>query len=162
GAIETALKNARAPLISVLNDDDLWSEPFLESLVGALTQEPTAACAFSNHHMMTETGEIDVTATEEVTAKYLRKDLRPGLHQPFPEGFVHKIVPLSVACVFRRDLVVDGYLPDAGYAWDEWITLLLLRSGAGAVFVPEHLASYRVHGGQMSQDATISNAIASL
>jgi glycosyltransferase involved in cell wall biosynthesis len=158
----TAANNARGyglaqgKYVAHLDDDDLWHPEYLQRLVGALECRPQCSLAFCNHMVIDETGQPEPTITQRNGVKWGRSDLVEGVYQPFWDlAILRRSIPTSHASVIRRDVLTDlAGLPDAGYAWDLFLTYQAVRGGHGAYFIPEPLSRYRVHGHQQSEAVT--------
>ena len=140
-------KQARGKYVASLNDDDMWNEDFLTTLVPTLEANPDLALAFSDYYIMDSEGKINEQATEEDTLRWKRDRLKEGIYQPFVEaGLVDQSVFLAVATVMRTDVIDwDNIPPEAGPFWDLYLTYLACRSGRGAYYHPGKLTRYRVH-----------------
>lgn len=149
GNNHAAYSRVETDLVAHIDDDDLWAPEFLRSMVELLANDPDAVVAFSDKYVVDGTGRINARATEAWSARWGRNQLRPGRHRPFYElAVLTRSLPIAQAAVVRRDALKLTPLPDAG--WDWWIAYLLCRTGRAALFDPRRLASYRVHGAQMS------------
>jgi glycosyltransferase involved in cell wall biosynthesis len=147
---------ARGKYVAHLDDDDLWDPRYLERLAGALEARPFCSLAFSNHIVIDDNGSPDLHASCLGEEKWGRADLFEGVYQPFWElAIARRCIPTSHASVIRREVItdIDG-LPDAGYAWDLYLSYQAARRGHGAYFIPERLAFYRIHGEQQTSPVT--------
>jgi len=142
----SAFKKARGKYVTILMDDDLWEEDFLEKLVLPLEENPDLAVAFCDHYIINSDSEIDYPATEKCTRFYKRDLLKEGVYQPFCEiALVHAAVPV-MAMVIRTDVVQwDDIPPEVDNSWDVYLNYLCCRSGGGAYYYPGRLARYRQH-----------------
>lgn len=142
----SAFKKARGKYVTILMDDDLWEEDFLEKLVPPLEENSDLAVAFCDHYIINSDSEIDYPATEQCTRFYKRDMLKEGVYQPFCEiALVRAAVPV-MAMVIRRDVVQwDDIPPEVDNSWDVYLNYLCCRFGGGAYYYPERLTRYRQH-----------------
>jgi GT2 family glycosyltransferase len=156
---QRAIAEASAPIIGVLNDDDMWETSLVERLLEPLDSVPDAVLAFGDHWVMVD-GVKDERASSECSARWKRDTLAQGLHRPFQRmALIDKSVPLAVAALFRRSAVEDASIPhEVGGSYDLWLSYRLCRAGAGAVYVPERLASWRVHSANLTHVASPERA----
>jgi glycosyltransferase involved in cell wall biosynthesis len=147
---------ARGRYVAHLDDDDLWHPEYLQRLVEELDRRPHCSLAFCNHLVIDEIGQPDLRATRRGETQWGRADLLEGVYQPFWDlAILRRAIPTSHASVIRRAVLTDlGNLPDAGYAWDLFLTYQAARLGHGAYFVPERLSRYRIHGQQQTSPIT--------
>lgn len=145
--VVNGFKLARGKYVASLNDDDMWNEDFLETLVPPLEANPDLVLAFSDYYIMDCEGKINYPATLDDTRRWKRDRLKEGIYQPFYDlGIVHQAVFLAVATLMRRDAIDwDDIPPEAGLFWDLYMTYLACRSGRGAYYHPGTLTRYRVH-----------------
>lgn len=145
----SAVKKARGKYIAILNDDDIWEENFLQTLVPYLEADDSAVLAFSDHYIIDEQGKRNDQATEENTYRWQRIGLAAGLHRPLWQlGLVQQSIPMVMAAVFRASVIDWNDFPaDASSVYDYWLTYLACRTGLGAYYHPERLTNYRVHPG---------------
>ena len=145
--VVNGFKQARGKYVASLNDDDMWNEDFLTTLVPPLEANPDLALAFSDYYIIDPEGKINHPATEDDTRRWKRDRLESGIYQPFHElGIVHQAVFLAVATVMRTDAINwDDVSPEAGLFWDLYMTYLACRTGRGAYYHPGKLTRYRVH-----------------
>lgn len=142
-----ALEKTRGKYVSILNDDDMWEENFIEKLVPPLEAHPDLALAFCNQYIMDSDSTIDYAATEKYTHLWKRDQLKEGVYQPFCDiGLIYGAVPSGAAAVIRKDVVEWDNIPsEVGAMWDLYVTYLCCRSDHGAYYCPERLARYREH-----------------
>jgi glycosyltransferase involved in cell wall biosynthesis len=147
---------ARGRYVAHLDDDDLWTPEYLQRLVQALETRPHCSLAFCNHMVIDEAGQPSPSASLWGEAKWGRSDLLEGVYQPFWDlAILRRAIPTSHASVIRRAVLTDlDGLPEAGYAWDLFLTYQAVRRGHGAYFIPERLSRYRRHADQHSAPAT--------
>lgn len=136
---------ARGEFIVILNHDDLLEPRSVETLMGALHSEPRAVLAFADHWIIDADGQRMPADTDRNTQAWGRNDLVAGLHQPFWGPVATQSIPMAMGAMFRRSALTAECPPSAGPAYDLWLTYLLARSGAGAVYVPERLSAWRTH-----------------
>lgn len=147
-----AFARARGELIAVLNHDDWLAPQFVEQLAGALKHEPGAVLAFCDHWVIDGAGRrLDQETTRSSTA-WGRAGLAGGLHRPFADLVVRQTLPIAMGTVFRRAALPE--LPAlAGPAYDLWLSYLLCRGGAGAVYVAQRLSAWRTHADNLTSQA---------
>lgn len=161
---QAAYRAARAPLVATLHDDDLWEPELLARLVPPLDADPDLVLAFADVHLMGADGTVDAKRSDENTAMWHRTGLREGVHRPFSRlALVDRCVTLSYACVMRRSVVADLELPEGvSTGYDLWIAYLACRTGAGAYYVPERLARVRQHGGSLTMNVKLDEAMVAI
>ena len=119
----------------------------LATLVPPLRENPQLALAFSDHHVMDQTGRVDPERSDRISRMWGRDTLSPGVHQPFWElAIIRQAIPISCACVFRASAVDwDDFPPEANTVYDLWLCYLACRDGLGAFYHPGRLGFYREH-----------------
>jgi glycosyltransferase involved in cell wall biosynthesis len=141
---------ARGEFIVILNHDDLLEFRSVEVLMQALRAEPRAVLAFADHWIIDADGQRLLADTDRNTRAWGRSELGAGLHQPFWGAVARQSIPMAMGAMFRRS-ALPAVLPDgAGPAYDLWLTYLLARGGAGAVYVPERLSAWRTHANNLT------------
>ena len=142
-----AMRRARGEFIANLHDDDILEPHMLEALVPILSKDHTLSVAFGDQRVIRLSGEIDHRATAEHRSRFGRDRLAAGKHAPFcGPGLVRQSIPMCLGAVFRKSLVDLSDFPEqVDRKCDYWLTYLASREGAGAYFVKEALARYRVH-----------------
>jgi glycosyltransferase involved in cell wall biosynthesis len=138
--------------VAILNDDDVWEPDFLATLVPAFNTNPGCVLSFSDHWIIDESGKIDEAATAENTRLYGRAELPPGkVADPTDLVLRKNGVPLAMASVFRRDAIDwKHFPPEAGGAYDFWISCRLAASGRSFLYTPRRLTRYRRHAAMES------------
>ncbi len=145
--VVNAFKQAKGKYVASLNDDDMWNEDFLTTLVPPLEANPDLVLSFSDYYNVYPDGTINDKSTLSDTRRWKRDRLKEGIYQPFYElGIVHQSVFLAVSTVMRRDAINwDDISPEVGPIWDFYMTYLACRTGRGAYYHPGKLARYREH-----------------
>ncbi|HEX8915115.1 MAG TPA: glycosyltransferase family 2 protein [Humisphaera sp.] len=147
-----AYAEARGDFIANLDDDDLLAPQMIERLVAPLLADPRVVVAFGDHHVGSADGTPDPAQTAATARRFGRDRLAPGAHAGLARlCLVDASVPFACAAVFRRS-VVDGVTDAAGAISvdDLYLAYLVCRAGGLAHYVPERLATYRIHGAQES------------
>jgi len=157
-----AFKEIRGEYFAVLNDDDRWSENFLETLVSHLVHDNDLSIAFSDHYVIDAKGDIDAKGTEESTRRWRRDRLTPGVHKPFSRiGVLYKSVPMAVSTLVRTGSIDwTDFPPDVLY--DFWLVYLACRNGHGAYYHSERLNYYREHNSNATAAAPEYLSIATI
>lgn len=150
---------ARSDLIAIINHDDRWEPHLLETLGSAIASQPQAVVSFSDHYVITGDGVVDPDLTKHSGERWGRADLAGGLHIPFQHlAIVKRAIPIAQCAVWRKSAIPR--IPTwAGDRYDYWIQIALSLTGRGAVYVPERLASFRVHGQNLGASADLRRRI---
>jgi GT2 family glycosyltransferase len=135
GALNTGFARARGELLTWTSADNHCAPIFLEALVGALDHQPDAGFAYSAFAGIDDESRITgVHRDQEVTVRSLLKQ-NPGI----------------AAFLYRRSCqeAVGLYDPalDGAEDWDMWLRIV---ERTPAVYVPEVLYYYRLHGDSMT------------
>jgi len=165
-----AIKLAKGKYIASLNDDDIWTPTFLETLIAPLEANSNLVLAFCDYAVIDATGQIHDKWTTQQSRQEKRDRLTQGMYQPFWKiGLVDQAVFMSCAAVVRRDVIDLEILPQAGVFWDYYLAYLACRTGQGAYYSTERLAHYRRHSqsenmvsGSRNAQAKIRKGIAGL
>lgn len=154
-----AIAEASGPVLGILNDDDVWEPNLAERLLDALETSPEAVVAFADHWVMMD-GEKDRLASDTCSQQWRRDSLAAGLHRPCRRlALLEKSIPLAVAALFRKAAVDRCSIPqEVGGNYDLFLAYVLSRDGAGAVYVPERLASWRMHDKNLTNEASRARA----
>lgn len=151
-----ALSEASGRYCALLCDDDRWEPTLLESLLSPLERDPTIDVAFSDHTVIDDAGRLVPELADDFSRGYERVSLRPGLHRPFISLAVDRqSIPLSAAVIRYDRLMASGALcVRSGTIIDYHLFARLSLALGGAYYVPERLASIRVHRGSVSSTGT--------
>jgi len=154
-----AIAEASGPVLGVLNDDDVWEPELVARLLEALQSSPEVVVAFADHWVMVD-GRRDELASVECSRRWKRDSLAPGLHRPFKRlAVLDKSIWVAGAALFRRAAVEGTVIPqEIGGTYDYFLSYVLSRDGAGAVYVPERLASWRSHEQNLTNEASCARA----
>jgi len=141
-----ALGAASAPLLAVLDGDDMWLPHYMELVVGRLEVDPDVAIV---------SPEVLIAVEAEVTNDRYYADGYPlqwyDDHQLEHLAESNFIVPLST---YRREVVetIGTYDPTPGAIedWDFWIRAL--QAGFRAGHIPEACGVYRFRSGSITTD----------
>jgi glycosyltransferase involved in cell wall biosynthesis len=154
-----AIAEASGPVLGILNDDDVWEPDLAPQLLQALETWPEAVVAFADHWVLVD-GRKDTAASDECSRAWKRDALTPGLHSPFQRlALIDRSVPLAVSALFRRAALDGSGIPEeVGGTYDLFLSYVLSRNGAGAIYVPERLASWRTHRGNLTNEASCARA----
>jgi|GEM_PF-6631911 glycosyltransferase involved in cell wall biosynthesis len=132
GTLERARERARAPLLAVLNSDDVWRPEKLAEMVQALEAAPDAPLAYHAGEGLGDAQGLNLHAAWPTT---FRQDLRPFL--------VAENRVLASATVFRAEHC--RFDPELRYSGDWWALFGAAQHGEFA-FVDKPLSQWRVHG----------------
>ena len=157
-----ALGLARGRYVAVAHDDDRWSPDFLSALVPPLEAHPDAVVAFADHYIVDARGEVSPDRTERTTAISGRGALAAGLHRPFFDLLPRQTIPF-LACVFRREALPPGALPDeVGTSYDIWNSYVLASSGGAAYYEPRRVLYYREHSDSVTESGDLAGCLAAI
>ncbi len=133
---------AKGDLIVIIGDDDRLMPSFVETLVRAWS--PDVSVVFSNHYVITETGEVSPVLTEQFDRLYSRRDMPAG-SLVSPDVWVWRQAVPILSCLIRTaDVRKLRFREDLNTPEVE-LFARLASDGAKFVYVPEYLAEYRVH-----------------
>ncbi|MGI8845193.1 MAG: glycosyltransferase family 2 protein [Thermoleophilaceae bacterium] len=145
GARATGLEHSGAPLIALLDCDDLWEPGKLAAQLAALKREPQAGLCFGAATVIGPDG----TPTGERLA-----EVAPGLHDPAtlaPSLFHRNPIPTSSTLIRREAIERAGGLDHAATD-DLGLWLRLARADVGFLFEPAARVRYRRHPGGVTAD----------
>lgn len=153
-ARNTGIEQARGPLVSMLDSDDLLLPDYLERMAAALLDRPGAALAWT-----------DAWCFEEASGRFRRTTAMAAADPPAgplaPDALVTALARRNFvfnAATVRRDALLEAGGYDAGLShaedWDLW--LRIARAGHGGLPVAGAdggpLAIYRDRAGSLSGD----------
>jgi GT2 family glycosyltransferase len=153
---QRAVRHARAPLVKVLNADDLLAPTVLAEQVAVMDADPTLALVSCRHDLVDDDDRViargralrstDLLGRRDATT-VLRRIVR---HRGSPIG-----VPGNM--LFRREAfeAVGGF-PDNGYALDVGLAARLVTRG-GFFGMPESLSAFRLASGSITSTARRRN-----
>ncbi len=146
------LQMAAGEYCSIIGDDDRWDPAFLERMRTPLVQDINVDIAFCDHWLIDAAGNVLPELTNKYSKAYGRTGLKPGLHKPFLAMILPTRPICHVASLMRcKSLAATGALdPKAGTVIDYSIFMQLAMAGGGAFYIPERLASYRIHAESVS------------
>jgi glycosyltransferase involved in cell wall biosynthesis len=160
--LRAALGLACGKYVAVLHDDDRWSPDFLAALTPPLEEYPEAVVSFADHYIVNARGEVSMERTEATSVLSGRRELAPGLHQPFFDLLPRQTIPF-LACVFRRDALPPAALPDdVGTSYDIWNSYVLASTGGAAYYEPSRLLYYREHLGSVTGSSDLGGCLAAI
>ena len=149
------LREATGEFVVILNQDDTLQPTFVERLLAPLRADAALALAFCDHWIIDTGGKQRVFETEATSQRYGRTGLTAGAHRPFLHLLTRQTIPMAMGAMLRRALLPDSFPPDAGPAYDLWLTYLLCRTRLGAWYVPERLSSWRAHSANLTSVSDI-------
>jgi glycosyltransferase involved in cell wall biosynthesis len=79
---QRALAESSAPILGILNDDDVWETDLVKRLLEPLDSVPGTVLAFGDHWVLVN-GVKDEWASNECSKQWMRNTIAPGLHRPF-------------------------------------------------------------------------------
>ncbi len=140
---------------STLNDDDVYSSSYIQTMIAAMEADPSYCVAFSDHYIITQDGDVDEAATATNSIAFGRNLLHEGsVAEPLVVGLLTKSIP-GMFAVFRREVMdLNDFPDDVSSGYDYWLTYLGLRTGQPIYYCPQKLTSYRVHAGSQTSSFT--------
>lgn len=161
GNAVAAYREARAPFVGTMHDDDTWHPDAAEKLLAPLESDDDLVLAFADYWHVSADGRIDETTSRLNSERFGLAALAPGVHRPFLHvALIDESVPLVISAVFRKDAVDwDAVRLEADPLTDRWLNYLLARTGRGAAYVAERLTRYRVHGSAISTSTRSQEAV---
>ena len=133
GGRNTALRLARAPLVSQLDSDDRWESDYLESVLPCF-DDPSVGLAYTNTHIVGHpTGHDDYLGDPSVHPMY-----------DFPKIAEQNPIPCPTATIRTGAArAVGGYAQWLWMVEDYHLYLKLARAGWRFAYVHRQLAHYR-------------------
>jgi glycosyltransferase involved in cell wall biosynthesis len=156
------IREAAAPLVSIINHDDAWEPRMLERLVDAYRSVPNAVLAFADEWVADESGLVDPARSEAVSLQWKRTSVEPGVHRSFARiALIDGSIAIGQSAVFCRDVAGD-LDPRSGQCYDRYLAYLLARTGRPAVYVPERLAVWRESPSNLTSNRSIKGSLTHL
>lgn len=148
-------RRATGKYVCTLNDDDLYAEKYIETMVRALEDNPSCCLSCCDHFIFGEDGLVDTRETDVNSRRFGRDRLRPGVQEDSLRiALMMKSVP-GMFAMYRATLMDFSDFPDeVSSGYDFWITYLAVRSGQPIFYSPERLTFYRVHPGSQTSSFT--------
>jgi glycosyltransferase involved in cell wall biosynthesis len=153
---QRAVAHARAPLVKVLNADDLLAPTVLAEQVAVMDADPTLTLVSCRHDLVDDDDRVIARGRALRTTDLLgRRDATTVLRRIVR----HRGSPIGVPgnMLFRRDAfdAVGGF-PDNGYALDVGLAARLVTRG-GFFGMPESLSAFRLASGSITSTARRRN-----
>lgn len=141
------MRAVRTPFVTFFHDDDVYRPRFLEVLVGALEQHPTAAFSGSNFDFVDENGAL--LEKRRWIARTAWWSGERYIHSLVSRG--RNTVPMP-GLVFRREAYpVDGFDESLPIHFGDFVLLMRSVEERGMVACAEPVVGIRKHSGQASQ-----------
>jgi glycosyltransferase involved in cell wall biosynthesis len=144
GARNTGIRAARAPVIAMLDGDDMWEPEFLSVMLDELRRDPSIGVLYSDAAYFGNTHEAGRTFME----------LHPSSGEITFERLLAQECNVIVSVVARRELLLRAGLFDerlrSSEDFDLW--LRILKAGGRIAYLRRPLLRYRRHGESLSAD----------
>jgi glycosyltransferase involved in cell wall biosynthesis len=153
--LRAGYRKATGKYFSTLNDDDLYTPTYIQTMVESLEADPRYSMAFCDHTIIDQDGVIDEATTNTNSITFGRNRLTEGsVPDPVVAGILAKSVP-GMFAMFRREAMDLNDFPDeVSSGYDYWMTYLAVRAGNPIYYTPQRLTSYRVHAGSQTSSFT--------
>jgi glycosyltransferase involved in cell wall biosynthesis len=140
---------------STLNDDDVYSPDYIQTVIGAMESNPCYCVGFSDHYIIGQDGTVDEIATTRNSIAFGRNLLMEGsVPEPLVVGMLAKSIP-GMFAIFRREMMDLQDFPDeVSSGYDYWLTYLGVRTQKPIYYTPRKLTYYRVHAGSQTSSFT--------
>ncbi|MGH7232102.1 MAG: glycosyltransferase family 2 protein [Nitrospiraceae bacterium] len=144
GARNTGIRATRAPLIALLDSDDIWEPDYLAVQVGAMERDPTIDVMYANALVFGDAPEAGRTFME----------LCPSEGQVTFEALVTGRCTVMVSTTIRREAILRAGMFDESLRgsedFDLW--LRLIKQGGKIAYHRQVLIRYRRRGGSLMTD----------
>ncbi|MBD0325303.1 MAG: glycosyltransferase family 2 protein, partial [Pyrinomonadaceae bacterium] len=144
GARNTGIRAARAPLIALLDGDDLWEPEFLNAMLSELQRDPAIDVLYSDALHFGDTPEAGRTYME----------LYPSEGEVSFEAILTQRCNIISCIVARREIMLRVGLFDESLRssedFDMW--LRILKAGGRIAYLRQPLMRYRRHRASLSAD----------
>ncbi|HUX17556.1 MAG TPA: glycosyltransferase family A protein [Acidithiobacillus sp.] len=145
---KSSMKLATGKYIANIHDDDVLDARFLETLIHPMEQDDKIGLVFCDFKIIDENGVEDVAVSDQNSKFSGRADLAEGVLPHRADAFVTSVIPQPSGRLFRAGSIdLDEICEEAGGHLDLWMSFLHCKSAFECYYVPERLASYRVHAG---------------
>lgn len=152
GALNTAIAAGSAPLLAMIDADDLWMPTYLEQMGHTLERAPGAGFAYT-----------DAWILEHPSGRFQRRTSNTGMGEPMPpptapEQFLRLLMRANFVfglATIRRSALkeVGGSFNESLAAAEEYeLWIRMLAHGFSAARAPGPLAIVRERGGAMHTD----------
>ena len=142
-ARNTAIRNARANVIALLDSDDLWEPQYLERMIGLLNIHPEAAGVYCGFQYIKTRGDH--------VGKPSLKTVPPDLFYTTMREEGNWLAPCAV--IFRKNLAESvGLFDESLHAVEDWDMWIRLSEHQPFIGLPQALVKYRRHESNMSRD----------
>jgi glycosyltransferase involved in cell wall biosynthesis len=147
-ARNTGILEARREFVALLDSDDYWLPGKLERQMEQLSGEPSLDGSFTAYTRIGDVPQEDVVLD--------------GWEGTQADALEHLLIGCRIntsTAIVRRSALIDVGLYDVtlrcAQDYDLWLRLAV--RGYRMAYVPEPLATYRIHGGAVSLDAELVN-----
>lgn len=146
-ARNAAIRAARAPLVAMLDPDDLWEPEYLEVQVGMMRADPTLDLLYPNALIFGDAAHAGRTYME----------VNPSEGEVTFEGMLTQQCTIVNYVIARREAVVAAGWFDESLSrsedFDLWLRILC--RGGRIAYHRRVLARYRRHAGSLSSDPVL-------
>ena len=143
-ARNTAIRAARAPLVAMLDPDDLWEPEYLEVQVGRMRADPTLDLLYPNALIFGDAAHAGRTYME----------VNPSEGEVTFEGLLTQQCTIVNYVIARREsIVAAGWFDETisrSEDFDLWLRIIC--RGGRIAYHRQVLARYRRHAGSLSSD----------
>ena len=146
-ARNTAIRAARAPLVAMLDPDDLWEPEYLEVQVGMMRDDPTLDLLYPTALIFGDVPHPGLTYME----------VNPSRGEVTFEGLLTQQCTIVNYVIARREAVVaaGGFDETLSRSEDFDLWLRILCRGGRIAYHRRVLARYRRHAGSLSSDPVL-------
>lgn len=148
-ARNTAIREARAPLVAMLDPDDLWEPDYLAVQVAAMRRDPTLELLYPNALIFGDVPQAGKTYME----------VNPSDGEVTFERLLKQQCTIVNYVIARRDAIIRAGWFDETLSrsedFDLW--LRILKQGGRIAYHRRVLARYRRHAGSLSSDPILMN-----
>ncbi|MBU2760788.1 glycosyltransferase family 2 protein [Acidithiobacillus sulfurivorans] len=150
-----AISESNGRYITVLNDDDLIAPEFLERSVRIMENQSHLSLVFCDHWIIDEFGIVQNKVSDSNTVYWHRDFLAEGELTNPVDALFNGSISVGSTSVFRKSLIDSSMAyKDVGVCADLWMACIYVHSRLPIYYIPERLASYRVHGDSETNGGT--------